>query len=142
MKNFPFYPKDKKLTLRSLRGTPWPCILSVRRASAANSSCAGTAAAARRAAARTVLHPLEFLKLASPLPPSPNRDGVSQNLNFTTGFYYTTPNLELKKVTCGRVTDKNCSVTGLKRGVELASNIFNELIGCLRLGRRLGDRQS
>jgi len=40
-------------------------------------------------------------------------------LNFTTGFYYTTPNLELKKVTCGRVTDKNCSVTGLKRGVEI-----------------------
>ena len=29
--------------------------------------------AARRAAARAVLHPLEFLELASPLPPSPNR---------------------------------------------------------------------
>ena len=45
-------------------------------------------------------------------------DGVGHFSKFTTGFYYTTPNLELKKVTCGRVTDKNCSVTGLKRAVE------------------------
>ena len=50
---------------------------------------------------------------------------MSQNLNFTTGFYYTTPNLELKKVTCGRVTDKNCSVTGLKRGVEFELALGN-----------------
>ncbi len=63
---------------------------------------------------RVVLRPFTFLQLASPLPPSSNRcDGVGHFSNFTTGFYYTAPNLELKKVTCGRDTDKNCCGTAL-----------------------------
>ena len=59
-----------------------------------------TAAAARRARALAVLRPFTFLELAPSVPPSPNADGAGHFLNFTTCFYYTTPNLELKKVTC------------------------------------------
>jgi len=59
-----------------------------------------TAAAARRARALAVLRPFTFLELAPSVPPSPNADGAGHFLNFTTCFYYTTPNLELKKVKC------------------------------------------
>ena len=53
-----------------------------------------TAAAARRA---RFWRPFTFLELAPSVTPSPNADGAGHFLNFTTCFYYTTSNLELKK---------------------------------------------
>jgi len=49
--------------------------------------------------------------VTTPLTQAPTE--LSHFSNFTTGFYYTTPNLELKKVTCGRGTDF------LHRGTDL-----------------------
>jgi hypothetical protein len=76
--------------------------LSVWCSSVANSSRAGTRRRRRAERARSRFwRPFTFLELApASVTPSPNADGAGHFLNFTTCFYYTTPNLELKKVTC------------------------------------------
>ena len=80
-----------------------------------------TAAAARRGAARRALLRAgsDGESDASHNTPYPAGAAWIGSAAFTTEVWYTTPNLELKKVTCGRGTDKNCCGTGLKQGMEL-----------------------